>query len=386
MPVFNCEKYIECCINSIISQTYSKLEVILIDDGSTDKSGMICDEYAKKYGNVSAIHQENGGITRARLTGVEHSKGEWITFVDADDWVEKDYYECLCSGGVDCDVIISGIYRYFNPIRCVEEKAYYQEGIYNKENIIGQIIPNMLWNPELGIWSLDASLCTKIFKREKVLTELKKAVKIRCDYGEDSIILFPLIFKINKLKVVKESFYYHRQREADKEPYYIQDKLFFEKLYQIYLYLKEEFVKAGYWDVMQNQLNHFYINAVKLKERYSMNIKYGFFALFPFTDVKRGAKVIIYGAGKVGEQYIRQNQEYNFCEIVAWVDMNYKNVIRKEIEVEEPEIIRRKEFDYVIIAISNYDKAVEIKQYLSTMNVPKEKIVWQSVRRCINEI
>lgn len=95
VPVYNVEKYLRRCLDSIASQTFNDWECILIDDGSPDNSGSICDEYAEKDSRFRVIHQKNAGVSAARNAGLDAARGEWIGFVDSDDWIEKDCYEIL---------------------------------------------------------------------------------------------------------------------------------------------------------------------------------------------------------------------------------------------------------------------------------------------------
>ena len=95
VPVYNVEKYLNKCIDSIINQTYKNLEIILVDDGSQDSSGKICDEYTKKDNRIKVIHKENGGVSSARNIGLNNATGEWIAFIDADDWVDEEYLQTL---------------------------------------------------------------------------------------------------------------------------------------------------------------------------------------------------------------------------------------------------------------------------------------------------
>ena len=97
VPVYGVEKYIEKCLKSIINQTYENLEIILVDDGSKDKSGIICENYANKDKRIKVFHKKNGGLSDARNYGIEHSKGEYLTFIDSDDYIEDDYVEYLYS-------------------------------------------------------------------------------------------------------------------------------------------------------------------------------------------------------------------------------------------------------------------------------------------------
>ena len=91
VPVYKAEAYLRCCVDSLLAQTFRDFEILLIDDGSPDKSGEICDEYARQDGRIKALHKKNGGVSSARNVGIEHAQGEWITFVDADDYVKSAY-------------------------------------------------------------------------------------------------------------------------------------------------------------------------------------------------------------------------------------------------------------------------------------------------------
>lgn len=95
IPVYNCEKYLPDCLESVLAQSFTELEIIVIDDGSTDKSGKICDEYAKKDARIQVIHQANRGVSASRNTGIEHMTGDLVSFIDADDTLDPDMYEFL---------------------------------------------------------------------------------------------------------------------------------------------------------------------------------------------------------------------------------------------------------------------------------------------------
>ena len=109
VPVYNAEKYLRRCIDSILAQTFTDFELLLIDDGSKDKSGEICDEYARKDNRVRVFHKENGGVSSARNLGLDNAQGEWICFCDADDWVDDNwlYNYSIC---LNYDIIVQGFY------------------------------------------------------------------------------------------------------------------------------------------------------------------------------------------------------------------------------------------------------------------------------------
>ena len=99
VPVYNAEKYLHRCIDSVLAQTYKDFELLLIDDGSKDSSGTICDEYAAQDARVKVFHKENGGVSSARNVGLDHARGEWIMHLDGDDWIEHDMLERLIQKG-----------------------------------------------------------------------------------------------------------------------------------------------------------------------------------------------------------------------------------------------------------------------------------------------
>ena len=97
IPVYNVEKYLRQCLNSVVGQTYKNLEIIVVDDGSPDNCGAICDEYAMRDGRIKVIHKQNGGLSEAWNTGLDAASGSWISFVDSDDWLDLDYFEKMSS-------------------------------------------------------------------------------------------------------------------------------------------------------------------------------------------------------------------------------------------------------------------------------------------------
>lgn len=130
VPIYNVEKYLAKCIDSILSQTYRNVELILVDDGSIDLSGRICDDYAKKDVRVKVYHKKNGGVSSARNFGIGVAQGEYIAFVDSDDWVGKDYLENFQLGKIKSDFYISGALYDIDG-------AVYSEKKYSRQYVVG---------------------------------------------------------------------------------------------------------------------------------------------------------------------------------------------------------------------------------------------------------
>lgn len=158
IPVFKVEEYLEKCVDSIINQTYTNLEIILVDDGSPDNCGKICDEYAKKDTRVRVIHKENGGLSSARNAGLDVASGEYVSFVDSDDYIKENFIEVLYNLCVEnkCDISECGYLRFQDEYESLEDsetisdiKIYsnyeMQKKIYGEECVKTVVVWNKLY-------------------------------------------------------------------------------------------------------------------------------------------------------------------------------------------------------------------------------------------------
>lgn len=132
VPVYNVEKYLRQCLDSILAQTFTDFELLLIDDGSPDTSGTICDEYAALDSRVRVFHKENGGVSAARNVGLDNARGEYVTFSDSDDWMETNWLQCMVEAMEGTDMVISGHIRH-NKIKNIIEPQEIEEGLHTKE-------------------------------------------------------------------------------------------------------------------------------------------------------------------------------------------------------------------------------------------------------------
>ncbi len=379
VPVFNCEKYLRECIDSILGQSYRDIELVLVDDGSTDSSGIICDAYKMQDDRIVVIHKENEGPVKARLCGAECAEGENLTFVDGDDWIAPDTYEQMIKMMNQCDVVAAGIYRYYGENEIEADIPMLEEGIYNREKIENHIIPYMLWSNKRNSWELDPSLCTKIFKKELLIDFLEKSGELNIHFGDDTSVVFPLVLQAESIIITHHCYYYHRQRKKGVTPAYFQDSKFIPKLYLLYEYLRKIFLQSDYAESLCNQLEHFYMNAVQLKQKSFLDYRETAEDIFPFWDIPQSARVVLYGAGDVGKHYFEQNRKYHFCNIILWADRNYEKLCGENADIVAPECIHTAEFDYLVIAVRSAGLAQEIQKMLIEQNVPPEKIVWNGI-------
>ena len=206
IPVYNVEKYIEKCINSVLLQTFTNFECIIIDDGSTDNSGVICDGYAKKDYRIKVIHKENSGVSSARNTGLDIAKGEWIAFVDGDDWVDEKYLEFLYGNAVtyNVDVSICGVNTFKDGKVSHRDKYLYDATLTSNEAI------SLMFDRKysFGGFSFNKLLRKQLIERGNF--RYGEEVK----YLED-VQFFYNIFKItNKIYYSPQPYYFYRQIES----------------------------------------------------------------------------------------------------------------------------------------------------------------------------
>lgn len=185
VPVYKAEKYVGECIESILSQTYTDFELLLVDDGSPDKSGEICDYYAGKDPRIIVYHKENGGVSSARNYGIEHAVGEWICFVDSDDTILPTYLENFELDKVEADLYMQGY------VRTQKGKVIDR---HNFANYKGKGILSILAYSEEN--NIINSPCFKLFKRS-IITNNDIRFDTNTSYGEDHLFSLAYVFFIS---------------------------------------------------------------------------------------------------------------------------------------------------------------------------------------------
>ena len=211
VPVYNVEKYLNQCIDSILGQSFSDFELIIVNDGSTDDSGSICDQYAMADPRVRVIHTENRGVVTARRTGVNMARGEYTVFVDSDDWLDLDFYRCLIEGGegMNADILISGNLK--RAAGCVKTTVF-PSGYYDKKMLENTIFPKMMYDMRTEQYTLSPSLWDKLFRTE-LLKEVYEGVDPRVTLGEDAVCTYPCIARANSVLILDNSACYHYRED-----------------------------------------------------------------------------------------------------------------------------------------------------------------------------
>ena len=237
VPCYNVEKYADKCITSIVSQTYTHLEILLIDDGSTDNTGTVCDEWQNRDPRIRVIHKQNEGLAYARKTGIENSTAEYVTFLDADDWIDENMYTDLMAAllSTNSDISQCGVCLVFEDGRMEHFDSGYETG---KLEVAGRVegVMLILESKKRLSW-----MGTKIYRKH--LFDGIVFPKGR-GYGED-FITHDLFHKAQQSVYLHHAYYYYLQRNGSiTKATNIEQEMknhydFYEAYYERYIFVKQ---------------------------------------------------------------------------------------------------------------------------------------------------
>lgn len=235
VPVYNVQEYLKECVDSILGQTYGALEVILVDDGSEDDSGSMCDAYALADSRVKVIHKENGGLMAAWMDGVFESGGEYLAFVDGDDWIEPEMIEQLVAQttGSPGEIICSN-YLIEKGEQTIPMIQSMKPGVYQQQEIADRLFPHLLGEEVRRIHS---SRCMKLISRE-LITENLRFCNPHLTMGEDMNIILPALLDARRIVVMEKGLYYH-YRFVDSSMVHRYNPRLFEQIHLLYLTLQK---------------------------------------------------------------------------------------------------------------------------------------------------
>lgn len=245
IPVYNVEKYLRQCLDSVVSQTCKNIEVIMVDDGSPDGCGAICDEYAEKYPNFIAVHKANAGLGMARNTGLENVHGKYVTFVDSDDWIEPDLIEKLYDGVISnkVDFCKSGFHRVNSKGKIVAFNGY-KDDVYKGKLAKEKLLPRMVGSSPSQHDSVEMCVWGALYKIEIIR-------KNHLEFSsERELIAEDIIFNIDYLQhadggcVISYVGYNYRMNDISLTKRYRSDR--FESVVRLYDYERKMLEELGY--------------------------------------------------------------------------------------------------------------------------------------------
>ena len=221
VPVYNVEDWIGRCLDSILADRCRDMELILVDDGSTDRSGAICDRYAASYANVKVIHKENGGLASARNAGLDRASGEWIAFIDSDDWVDKDCFgrvrELLERQEAETPDVVKFGFRRIAGGESREFIPCVPEGGYDRGRILSELLPAAFGSGRISdstIHTFVLSACAHVYRHGFLKQTGIRFASEREVGSEDFLFLYSLLIRAERVYVSHAAWYNYEMREG----------------------------------------------------------------------------------------------------------------------------------------------------------------------------
>ena len=378
VPVYNTREYLEKCVFSILNQTYKNLEIILVDDGSTDGSSGLCDELEMTDSRVKVIHKKNGGVVSARLKGLEYAKGEYGILIDSDDWIEPEMISELYKSAVEnnADIVTSGFYKekdavYEKVVDGIMEGVYSSK--YNKVDFFEKLI-YCYTTEQLGIIG---ALWNKLVKRV-LLKEVHICISNKIAYAEDAAVVFSCCVRAKTIVVTHKAYYHYTLRMGSAV--YKSNDYYYRNINDLYLFLRDEFEKSEFKIVLMKQLDAFMISLVLrgLNHYFGLNHEMTLpYYDFDKTVLEKGARLVLYGSGRVGKSYYKQICADRLYRLVGWVDKEYLYYQKRDLNVLSPDKLKFLEYDYILLAFLYEGLAQTVKaDLMSTYGIEENKIIW----------
>ncbi|MBR3623784.1 MAG: glycosyltransferase, partial [Selenomonadaceae bacterium] len=403
VPVYNVEKYLGECLDSVISQDADDYEVVLVNDGSTDDSLVVLKEYEKKYPHCHVYNKVNGGLSSARNYGVDKATGKYVYFLDSDD----KFYDDKCISFMieelqkaNLDALYFDGESFFESRKLQEQNPFYVNA-YQRKNSYGDFYKGeSLFKAFVEHGEYFPSSCLACY-RKSFLQEHSLSFDEGYLY-EDNLFTFKVMLSAKTVRHIDRKVLSRRVRAGS----ITQSSLTFENLKS---YLRAWLQMRKFWEERKtgdaSEAMGIIVDGVKsgvvlsynslsLSERERVaelspyerhELKSALPAsvdngngeyVFPYMFMKKNSAVAIYGAGKVGRAFYGQATRCDFVRIVAWVDANVASISAENLPVTTPDSLKNALFDYVLIAIEREDVANGARQTLLDLGVPNSKILW----------
>lgn len=374
VPIYGIEAYLPKCIESILNQSFTNFELILVNDGSPDNCPQICDEYAAKDTRIKVIHKENGGLLSTRKAGLENAKGKYVAFVDGDDWVDKYYLDVLykLAESNSSDLVVTGHFREFNgKIETIKPKS---AGIYNEHQIRNSILPKAIYTGDFCEHGISTYVWNKLFRKEllhKILFDVPNDIIM----GEDAAITYAYLSISKSLTISRIPLYYYRQRHDSIVKSIENPKMEYYRLGLLMNFLKSRLSNVLKEENLNTQIKFYLYSQILVRSGGLIQDGSGGIFFNPFVNTKRGSKVVVYSSGSFGQHILSTNVKTNFFEIVKWIDVDFHQLNIGGNFVQPISSVENTEFDFLIIASNNPYFYGSIKTELALMGIDENKIV-----------
>lgn len=377
VPLYNTQEFLPRCLDSILNQTYVNMEIVLVNDGSTDESLSVCEKYAAKDARIQIISQANQGIIAAKKAGIKICQGTYVMFVDSDDWIEPELLEKMVQVILkcDCSLVCTNVYIDFED-RTIEKRNAIPSGIYETE----RIAKDLFYYKNTDNYGILPYSVAKLYPMD-MLREVLDHISNDIRQAEDKAIVFSCVFQNIKVCFTDDIYYHYCMR--DGSACQSENQNYLVEMTAFYKYAKRIFDAHEEREHLLWQLGKYLL----LEAGFAINGKFGLVApgksihrepyrLDPSAFLPQVKKLILYGAGKVGDDYRKQLADCANIEFCGWVDKGYEKYQEKELDIHPVEYMKEVEYDYILVAVRQQKIYQEIKKELINMGISEDTIIW----------
>ncbi len=389
VTIYNKKRYLKRCVESILSQNVSDMDIILVDDGSSDGSEIICDEFSTNDDRITVFHKQNGGASSARRAGLKEAVGDYILFVDADDWIEDgsigNLIERLERSGAD---IVTGEWILHDSDTVICDIGNLPEGMYVDGINKKWFAANMIYSDKVDRCGINGTLNTKIIRRE-LLKKVYDLFPLGIVYAEDDFMAYACMAKATSVEVTHVPLYHYEMHydsvSHSKINTFLGD---LEKGYHFYVdIIKENPNYSAYKKQMEVFVQRALYFGIEKYMGFETDSVISWYACN--TDgIPKGSRIILYGAGKVGKCYHRQFINDNAYSVIGWLDKEYESYRIEGYDVDSIEMLSNmNNMDIIVIAVADARKAESISdQIVNEYGIEKSRIYWRKPENMLDNL
>ncbi len=374
VPIYNLDAYLFQCVDSIVRQTYQRLEIILVDDGSTDNAIEICEFFRKADPRIKVISKSNGGLVSARKAGLSASSGDYLFYVDGDDWISPDcieqYYRLARQH--DADIVIGDYQREFLG-NFVTMRNAIAPGHYDRQRIERDVLPRMISDGPFFNHGIRTYSWGKLYRRAAIET-LQQRIPDEIMVGEDAALVYPAILASDSLCVSDYALCNYRQRPNSILKSTSFDAGETERIATAFRYLAAALDSSVADFGITRQLQSYFSAILIIRSGGFMADPASYARHNIFGPLQAGARVALYNSGSFGQHVYKHLKDSQHFHLAGWYDRDFKENRLLRMPVDDPASLSGADFDHLLVP--SFDVAIhrEVHDLMVNQDLPASKL------------
>lgn len=374
VPIYNLDAYLYQCVSSIVGQSYRHLEIVLVDDGSTDNALEICEYFRKSDARIKVIAQPNGGLVSARKAGLNASTGDYVFYVDGDDWIEPDclaQYHRLAQAH-QADMVIGDYKREFLG-NFVTVRNAISPGVYDRRRIEQEMLSSMISRGPFFSHGLRTYSWGKLYKRT-LIADLQNQVPEQVMVAEDAALVYPAIDRSQTVVLSDVALCNYRQRPNSILKSTQFDHRDTDRIAAAFRYMAKALDSAASPHGYVRQLQAYFAAIVTIRSGGFLRSQALYDRFEVFGPLAEGARLAVYNSGSFGQHVYRHLQSNPAIALAGWYDEDHRENAILRMPVNDPETLRDAVFDHLLMA--SFDPALhdEVKVLFDRHGLDHRKV------------